>query len=93
MALNAGTSDSFMHSASLESSLDSKGPAQMYSSFIAWVTEHSETLNLAVNLAMLCVWILYFQLLLQSFRRQKRSNILINHGAGSAPTAAASSPI
>lgn len=57
----------------------------MYSSFVAWVTEHSEPLNLAVNLAMLCVWILYFQLLLQSFRRQKRSNILINRGAGNDP--------
>lgn len=57
----------------------------MYSTLIAWVGEYTDTLNLVVNLAMLCVWVLYFQLLLQSFRRQKRSNILINRGAGSDP--------
>lgn len=48
-----------------------------------WLNDNSGALNVIVNVAMLLVWILYFQLLYVSFRRQKRPNILINRSAGS----------
>ncbi|MEX6508256.1 hypothetical protein [Jiella sp. M17.18] len=49
----------------------------------AWLSEHSAVVNLAINAAMLCVWIVYLQLLLNSHRRQRRPSIVITRGAGS----------
>ncbi|HEX2528553.1 MAG TPA: hypothetical protein VHL31_19940 [Geminicoccus sp.] len=40
-------------------------------------------ISTATNVAMLFVWIAYLQVFVSSFRRQKRSKILINRGAGS----------
>ncbi|MBB4003835.1 MAG: hypothetical protein V7704_17210 [Aurantimonas endophytica] len=50
---------------------------------IAWLSDNEALLNLAVNTAMLGVWIVYLQLLLNGYRRQRRSSILITRGAGS----------
>lgn len=47
-----------------------------------WVAEHSQVIGVAVNVALLVIWALYLHLLLRMFRRQNRSNILINRGAG-----------
>lgn len=49
----------------------------------AWLSDNVDLLGLAVNVAMLCVWIVYLQLLLNGYRRQRRSSILITRGAGS----------
>ncbi|GHA30716.1 hypothetical protein GCM10007989_28280 [Devosia pacifica] len=47
-----------------------------------WLSEHTDTINLFVNVAMLIVWILYLHLLFTTFRQQNRPNILINRSAG-----------
>lgn len=47
-----------------------------------WIVENSQTIAAAANVAMLVVWALYFQLLLNSYRHQLRPKILINRGAG-----------
>lgn len=49
----------------------------------AWLSANVDLLGLAVNVAMLGVWIVYLQLLLNGYRRQRRSSILITRGAGS----------
>lgn len=46
------------------------------------LSELSEPLNVLINAAMLCVWALYFQLLLNAQKRQHRPKILINRSAG-----------
>lgn len=46
------------------------------------LTDHSEPINVIINASMLCVWVLYFQLLLNGQRRQRRAKILINRSAG-----------
>jgi hypothetical protein len=52
---------------------------------MAWLSENQAVLSLAINAAMLGVWIIYLQLLLNGYRRQRRSSILITRGAGSGP--------
>ncbi|UIJ71897.1 hypothetical protein [Aurantimonas sp. HBX-1] len=49
----------------------------------AWLSANVDLIGLAVNVAMLGVWIVYLQLLLNGYRRQRRSSILITRGAGS----------
>ena len=55
---------------------------------IDWIVEHSETLNLVANWAMVGIWIAYLQIFLRSFRRQTRPKIVINRAAGSSLQAA-----
>lgn len=50
--------------------------------FWTQLVEYSEPINLIINTLMLCVWVLYFQLLLNGQRRQRRAKILINRSAG-----------
>mgnify|MGYP000002862602 CR=1 FL=1 len=47
-----------------------------------FVSEHGQGLNVVLNLAMVVVWVLYFQLLLNGRRRELRAKILINRSAG-----------
>lgn len=47
-----------------------------------WISEHNEPLNVFVNAAMLVVWALYFQLLLNGYRRSRSSKILVNRANG-----------
>lgn len=47
-----------------------------------WLSDNSETINVALNFFMLIVWALYFQLLLNAQQRQRRAKILINRTAG-----------
>lgn len=47
-----------------------------------WLTQHSAILNLAINVGMLAVWILYLQLFLFTFLRSRKPRILINRGKG-----------
>lgn len=49
---------------------------------ISWINEHSGALNVFLNMGMLCIWMLYFQLLFVTFRMQNRPNLLINRSAG-----------
>lgn len=42
----------------------------------------SDPINVIINALMLGVWVLYFQLLLNGQRRQRRAKILINRSAG-----------
>lgn len=50
-----------------------------------WIVGNSEPLNVIVNAAMLVVWALYFQLLLNGYRRSRSSKILINRANGHTP--------
>lgn len=47
-----------------------------------WLSQNTAVLSLAVSMAMLIVWIVYLQLLLYGYQRQRRSSILISRGAG-----------
>lgn len=47
-----------------------------------WIAENSGTLRLATSLVMTGVWIVYLQVFLKTFLRQRRPNILISLGAG-----------
>ena len=47
-----------------------------------WLNQNSQLLNVAINAGMLCVWLLYAQLLLSSYRRQRRPRVLINQIKG-----------
>lgn len=47
-----------------------------------WIADNHQIISVLVNIAMLLVWIAYLQVFVSSYRRQKRSNILINRGAG-----------
>jgi len=47
-----------------------------------WLSQNTPVLSLAVSMAMLIVWIVYLQLLLYGYQRQRRSSILISRGAG-----------
>ncbi|WP_274425861.1 hypothetical protein [Chelativorans sp. YIM 93263] len=49
---------------------------------LGWISEYNEPLNLFVNAAMLIVWALYFQLLLNGYRRSRSSKILVNRANG-----------
>ena len=48
-----------------------------------WIASNHQVVSALANIAMLVVWIAYLQVFVSSYRRQKRSNILINRGAGS----------
>lgn len=48
-----------------------------------WIASNHQVISVLANIAMLFVWIAYLQVFVSSYRRQKRSNILINRGAGS----------
>lgn len=50
---------------------------------LEWISANSDVINAVANVAMLFVWIAYLQVFLQSFRRQRRSKIVINQAAGS----------
>lgn len=45
-----------------------------------WIKDNSDALGLFVSTAMLVVWIVYLQLLLQSYWRERRAKILISRG-------------
>ncbi len=47
-----------------------------------WLSQNTDLISLAVSTAMLVVWIVYLQLLLNGYRRQRSSSILISRGAG-----------
>jgi hypothetical protein len=47
-----------------------------------WIAGNHQVISALANIAMLFVWIAYLQVFVSSYRRQKRSNILINRGAG-----------
>lgn len=47
-----------------------------------WVAQHSSALQVLLNGLMVLIWILYLQIFLTSFRRQRRSDVLITVGAG-----------
>ncbi|MEX0760017.1 MAG: hypothetical protein WD100_10595, partial [Tistlia sp.] len=49
---------------------------------LSWLADHTDPLNLLVNVGMLLVWLFYFELLLSNYRNQKRPKILVNRGAG-----------
>ncbi|MBS1303458.1 hypothetical protein [Loktanella sp. SALINAS62] len=48
-----------------------------------WIAQHSELLNVLLNGLMVVIWVAYLQIFLVSFRRQQRTDIIINMGAGS----------
>ena len=48
----------------------------------SWIDEHSATIGVVVQILMLVVWVLYFQLFLGSLRHRLRPKILINRGGG-----------
>ncbi|MEF2550354.1 hypothetical protein VQ042_03140 [Aurantimonas sp. A2-1-M11] len=47
-----------------------------------WMSENSGLLNVLINAAMLCVWAVYLQIIVNNYRHQRRSSILITRGAG-----------
>lgn len=47
-----------------------------------WINAHGQALSVVISLLTAFVWIAYFQLLFMSYRRQRRTRILINRGAG-----------
>ncbi|WP_172292444.1 hypothetical protein [Pseudoruegeria sp. HB172150] len=49
---------------------------------LQWFQQNGQVLNLAVNFAMVGIWIVYLQLFWRSYRRQLSANILISRGAG-----------
>src|SRR3546814_15291717 len=52
-----------------------------------WLAGNAEALNVLANVGMLIVWISYLQLFLAGYRRERRSKILVNRGAGTEMTA------
>jgi len=47
-----------------------------------WIQNHSTLITAGVQLTTAAIWIVYLHIFIVSFRRQKRSNILINRIAG-----------
>jgi len=47
-----------------------------------WVNEYSGAISAIASVGTLLIWLVYLQLILENFRRQRRSTILINRGAG-----------
>ncbi|QYX57355.1 hypothetical protein K1T73_02825 [Roseovarius sp. SCSIO 43702] len=47
-----------------------------------WINENSDALSVLVSLVTMFVWIAYFHILYAGFKRQRRTHILINRGAG-----------
>lgn len=54
----------------------------MNSSFIQWVIQYKDALTVMISIGTLIVWVMYAQLLLNNYRRQRRPRIIINRGAG-----------
>lgn len=50
---------------------------------IGWIEQHSAAAQVIVGAVSALVWIVYLQLLLSNFARQRRSQIVINRGVGS----------
>lgn len=50
---------------------------------LAWISQNSDTLQVLLNALMVMIWVGYLQIFFISFRRQQRSEILINMGVGS----------
>lgn len=51
---------------------------------LEWITSNHQIIGVLANVSMLLVWIAYLQVFVSSYRRQKRPNVLVNRGAGSA---------
>lgn len=49
---------------------------------LQWLSQHSDSLSLVADLAMVAVWLTYLQIFLLAHLRQRQSSILINRGAG-----------
>lgn len=47
-----------------------------------WILEHRELISLLVTVGTLVVWVVYLQVFLASYRRQRKPTILINLGQG-----------
>lgn len=52
-----------------------------------WMSQNSQTLTMLANFGMLAVWLLYLQLFLRGYRRQRRCKILITVGGPARPAA------
>jgi hypothetical protein len=49
---------------------------------IHWIDQNSDFLQVVLNALMVLIWVVYLQIFLVSYRRQRRANILINLGSG-----------
>ena len=47
-----------------------------------WISQNSDVLQVVLNALMVVIWVIYLQIFLVSYRRQRRASILINLGAG-----------
>ncbi len=47
-----------------------------------WLTDHAQAISAVSSLAMLCVWLVYLQLFLRVFRRDRRPRLLVQQSAG-----------
>lgn len=54
----------------------------MLEQLLIWLRDYKDPLTLLVSAGTLVVWILYAQLLLNNYQRQRRPRIIINRGAG-----------
>ncbi|MCQ3032082.1 hypothetical protein NLO88_15585 [Pseudomonas syringae] len=54
----------------------------MNAPLIQWVIQYKDALTVLISIGTLIVWVLYAQLLLNNYRRQRRPRIIINRGAG-----------
>lgn len=54
----------------------------MNAPFVQWVIQYKDALTVLISIGTLIVWVLYAQLLLNNYRRQRRPRIIINRGAG-----------
>lgn len=48
----------------------------------AWISANTDLLQVTLSLVMAVVWVVYLQMLLSSFLRQRRTKLMINQGAG-----------
>lgn len=49
---------------------------------IDWISKYSSLISAIASVGMLVVWIVYLQIFVTSYRRQRRAKIVVNHGAG-----------
>lgn len=54
---------------------------------LSWLNDNSGAVNVGLNAAMVLIWLVYLQLFLLGYLRQRRPTILINRGAGTGPHA------
>lgn len=52
-----------------------------------FISQHSGLIQIGINTVTALVWVIYLQILVTGFRRQRRSNILIHRSAGHDDTA------